>query len=90
MWRVSSDSHLALAPSIRARERDRAADLDDHVGDGLAHAGDQLVEFGEALGAFAVEFAYVQVQHGGARVVASPPAFWTCASMVTGMSSGKS
>jgi hypothetical protein len=52
------------------RERDRAADLDHHVGHGLAHAGDQLVELGQPLGALAVEFSHVQVQHGGTGVVA--------------------
>ena len=70
MWRVSSDSHLALGAVGLGREGDRAADLDDHVRHGLAHAGDQLVELGQALGALAVELAHVQVQHGGARVVA--------------------
>ena len=70
MWRVSSDSHLAAGAVGLGREGDRAADLDDHVRHGLAHAGDQLVELGQALAALAVEFAHVQVQHGGAGVVA--------------------
>jgi hypothetical protein len=52
------------------REGDRAADLDDQVRHGLAHAGDQLIELGQALGALAIEFAHVQVQDRGARVVA--------------------
>ena len=52
------------------REGDRAADLDDQVRHGVAHAGDQLVELRQALGAFAVELAHVQVQHRGAGVVA--------------------
>ena len=52
------------------READRAAHLDDHLGHRVAHAGDQLVELGQALAALAVEFAHVQVQHGGAGVVA--------------------
>jgi hypothetical protein len=69
MWRVSSDSHGHLAVGL-GREADRAADLDDHVGHGLAHAGDQLVELGQALAALAVVLAHVQVQHGGAGVVA--------------------
>jgi hypothetical protein len=51
-------------------EGDRAADLDDHLGHGLAHAADQLVEHRQALAAAAVEFAHMQVQHGGAGVVA--------------------
>jgi hypothetical protein len=51
-------------------EGDRAADLDDHVGHGLAHAGDQLVELRQALAALAVEFPHVQVQDRGAGVVA--------------------
>jgi hypothetical protein len=88
MWRVSSCSHFAAAPSVR-RERDRAADLDDHLGHRLAHAGDQLVELGQALGTLAVRLAHVQVQHGGAGVSAID-AFCTCASMLTAMSSGKS
>jgi hypothetical protein len=61
---------LGLGAVGLGREGDRAADLDDHVRHGLAHAGDQLVELGQALGALAVELAHVQVQHGGARVVA--------------------
>ena len=52
------------------RKADRAAHLDHHLGHGLAHAGDQLVELGQALAALAVELAHVQVQHGGAGVVA--------------------
>jgi hypothetical protein len=51
-------------------ERDRAAHLDDHVGHRRAHAGNQLVELGQPLGALAVQLAHVQVQHGGAGVVA--------------------
>jgi hypothetical protein len=39
-------------------------------GTALAHAGDQLVELGQALAALAVELAHMQVQHGGAGVVA--------------------
>ncbi len=52
------------------REGDRAADLDDHVRHRLAHAGDQFIEHGQALGALAVQLAHMQVQHGGAGVVA--------------------
>ncbi|MOA02412.1 hypothetical protein D3C78_1218630 [compost metagenome] len=51
-------------------EGNRAADLDDHVRHGFTHAGDQLVELGQALGALAVQLAHVQVQHGGAGLVA--------------------
>jgi hypothetical protein len=47
-----------------------AAHLDDHVGHGLANAGDQLVELRQALAALAIKFAHVQMQHGGAGVVA--------------------
>ncbi|SPA31811.1 conserved hypothetical protein [Cupriavidus taiwanensis] len=61
---------LGLLAVILRRERDRAADLDDHVRHRGAHAGDQFVELGQALGALAVEFAHVQVQHGGTGVVA--------------------
>jgi hypothetical protein len=49
-------------------ERDRAADLQDHLGDRLAQSADQLVELGHALGALAVELAHVDVQHGGTGV----------------------
>jgi hypothetical protein len=51
-------------------ERDRAAYLQDHLRAGLADAGQQLIELGQALGALAVLFAHVHVQHGGAGVVA--------------------
>jgi hypothetical protein len=66
MWRVSSDSRAVGFGG----EGDGAADLDDHVGDGVAHAGDELVELGQALAALAVELAHVQVEHRGAGVVA--------------------
>jgi hypothetical protein len=51
-------------------EGDGAADLDDHLRHGLAHARDQLVELGQPLAALAVQLAHMQVQHGGAGVVA--------------------
>ena len=52
------------------REGDRAAHLQDHVGHGHAKPLKQLVELGQTLGALAVEFAHMHVQHGGAGVVA--------------------
>ncbi|EDS99882.1 hypothetical protein BamIOP4010DRAFT_6597 [Burkholderia ambifaria IOP40-10] len=52
------------------RERDRAADLQDHVRHGLAQPAEQLVEFRQPLAALAVEFAHMHVQHRRARVVA--------------------
>ncbi|MCY1240411.1 hypothetical protein D9M72_532580 [compost metagenome] len=61
---------LGCLPVILRREGDRAAHLDDHVGHRGAHAGNQLVELGQALGALAVQFPHMQVQHGGAGVVA--------------------
>ena len=70
MWRVSSDSHLAVGAVAFRGEADGAADLQDHVGHAGADAGQQFIELGQALGALAVEFAHVQVQHGGAGVVA--------------------
>ncbi|MCY1365861.1 hypothetical protein D9M69_527320 [compost metagenome] len=51
-------------------EGNGAADLDDHVRHRFTHAGDQLVELGQVLGAGAVQFADVQVEHGGAGLVA--------------------
>ena len=51
-------------------EGDRAADLQDHVRHGLTQAAEQLVELREPLGALAVELADVDVQHGGAGLVA--------------------
>ncbi|KEH10765.1 hypothetical protein GY15_30235 [Delftia sp. 670] len=49
---------------------DRSAHLDDHLGHTRTHAGDQLVELRQTLAAFAVQLAHMQVQHGGAGVVA--------------------
>ena len=51
-------------------EGDGAADLQDHVRHGLAEPAEQLVEHRQPLGALAVELADVDVQHGGAGVVA--------------------
>jgi hypothetical protein len=55
---------------LLGREADRAADLQDHVRHAGADARQQFVELGQALGALAVLFAHVHVQHGGAGVVA--------------------
>ena len=51
---------LALAPS--GANGDRAADLEDHVGNGNAQARKQLVEHRHALGALAVCLAHVDVE----------------------------
>ncbi|MNQ78578.1 hypothetical protein D3C85_934930 [compost metagenome] len=51
-------------------EGDGAADLQDHLRAGLADAGHQLVGERQALGALAVGFATVHVEHAGAGVVA--------------------
>ena len=51
-------------------EGDRSADLQDHVRHRLAQSGEQLVELRQPLGALAVELADVDVQHGGAGLVA--------------------
>ncbi|MCY1218349.1 hypothetical protein D9M72_302930 [compost metagenome] len=59
----------SLAIVFRCK-RNRAADLNDHVRHRLAHAGDQFVEHGQALGALAIRFAHMQVQHAGACLIA--------------------
>src|SRR4029450_3960838 len=51
-------------------KRNRPADLDDHVGNGVAHTSDQLIELGQPLAALAVGLAHMQVQHRRAGVVA--------------------
>ncbi len=51
-------------------EGDGTANLNDHFRHRLAHAGDQFVEHGQALAAPAIEFAHMQMQHRGPRVVA--------------------
>ncbi|KAF7957155.1 hypothetical protein AWV80_01480 [Cupriavidus sp. UYMU48A] len=52
------------------RKRDRTADLQHHLGHGLAQASEQLVELGQPLAALTVGLAHMDVQHGGAGVVA--------------------
>ncbi|MNO54520.1 hypothetical protein D3C76_449940 [compost metagenome] len=52
------------------RKGNRATHLDDHVRYRFADPGDQFVELGQALGAGAIEFAHVQVEHRGARFIA--------------------
>ena len=52
------------------RERNRAADLQDHVGNRIAQAGKQFVEHRHALGALAVRLAHMDVQERCAGVVA--------------------
>ncbi|MNZ82478.1 hypothetical protein D3C78_1011760 [compost metagenome] len=51
-------------------EGNRAAHLDDHFRYRFAHTGNQFIELGQAFGAFAIEFAYMQVEHSGARFIA--------------------
>ena len=70
MWRVSSHSHLAAAPSVSGAKLIEPPTWMTISGTAIAHAGDQLVELRQALAALAVEFAHMQVQHGGAGVVA--------------------
>ncbi|MCY1443102.1 hypothetical protein D9M71_595010 [compost metagenome] len=51
-------------------EGDRATDLQDHVRAGFADAGDQFIGEGQTLGALAIGFATMHVEHGGTGVVA--------------------
>jgi len=62
-----SESRFALG--LRS-EGDRTADLQDHVRHGHLQLAQQLVELREPLGPLAVFLAHVQVQHGGAGIVA--------------------
>ena len=61
---------LGVRAVALGRERDRAADLQDHLRHGLAQPAQQLVEHREPLGALAVELTDVDVQHRGAGVPA--------------------
>jgi hypothetical protein len=56
------------AAFVFGSKADGAADLDDHLGHGT-HAGDQLVELGQRLLPLPSS-SHMQVQHGGAGVVA--------------------
>ena len=52
------------------RKRDRAADLQHHFRHRRAQAIEHLVEDADALGALAIRFAAMDVQHGCSGVVA--------------------
>ena len=70
MWRVSSDSHLAAAPSVSGANEIEPPTCRTMSGTATRRRAEQLVELRQALGALAVQLAHVHVQHGGAGVVA--------------------
>ena len=70
MWRVSSDSHLARAPSVSGAKEIEPPTWMIMSGTALRTPAISSLNFDRRLRALAVELAHVQVQHRGAGVVA--------------------